>query len=397
MKANKQENSRMVLSIVAATVASIGMATPSFATNSWCEVDVVYKDRVLSEVSRMMAKSLRTVSDDASRHLREDNFRYVSNMLHECKFDCKFTRMDDGTPFLIDTVGGCDGAYKDVACYMMIDDKYVHGGALFPEASAKNASIVEFVTLANRVAQKGSFEYDPEFGFVMYMRSMPVSAIRSQGRSALGMVYGFPVMEVDLFSESYKAVLEGRKMPKEAIAEVGEKIDRIKDDEGKTKREKYSLEAVDAIHKYFKERGHDARPVKDGDRIVFAGTLISCKDEGLKNGEYQFRIFVDDEWICSLVRFPQTVSNYQAEVSAYVAGMNRKLNDPCNLLVYDREDGSVVCRSQIHVVEFNKDVEGSMIALLRRPIDILDNSSDKIGKVVSGAIDAKTALRVEKK
>lgn len=396
MKVTKLGNKRMVLSIVAA-VASIGLAIPSFATNSWCEVDGTYRDRVLSRVSRMMAKSLRTVSDDASRRLREANFQYVSNMLHECKFDCKFARMDDGTPFLIDTVGGCEGTYKEVVCYMMIDDRYVHGGALFPEASAKNTNIVEFVTLANRVAQTGSFEYDPEFGFVMYTRSMPISAIRSQGEKALGMVYGFPVMEVDLFSESYKAVLEGRKTPKEAIAEVGEKINRIKDKEGEAKREKYSLEAVDAIRGYFKERGHDARPVKDGDRIAFVGTLTSCKDEGLKNEGYQFRIFVDDEWVSSLVRLPQAASNHQAEVSAYVAGVNRRLNAPCNVLVYDREDGSVICRSLVHVVEFVKDVRGSMITLLRHPIDILDSSSDAIGKIASGATDAKAALRIEKK
>ena len=60
-----------------------------------------------------------------------------------------------------------------------------------------------------------------------------------------------------------------------------------------------------------------------------------------------------------------------------------RLNAPCNVLVYDREDGSVICRSRVHVVEFVKDVRGSMITLLRHPIDI--------------ATDAKAALRIEKK
>ena len=365
--------------------------------HSFGEVDAETADRVLSAISRMMAKSLRPVSDSETRQSREENYLFISNLLCDCKFDCRFWRMDDSTPILIDNVGECEGAYKDIACYVMIDDKYVHGGALFPEADVKNTNVVEFVTLANQIARTGSFEYDSEFGFVMYMNSMPVSAIRSKGKSAFGMVYGFPVMEVDLFSESYKAVLEGRKTPKEAIIEVGEKIDKIKDNDTETECEKCSFEAVDAICKYFKDRGHDARPVKDGDQVAFAGTLTSCKDDGLRNDGYQFHIFVGDEWVRSFVRLPLVASNHQVEVRAYIAGKNRRSHDPCSVLVHDGEDGSVVCRSQINVVEFTGDVENSIIMLLRRPVDILDDCSDVIVKIANGEIDAQTALENEKK
>lgn len=365
--------------------------------HAFYKADAETSDRVLSVVSRMMAKSLRPVTDDVAKREREENYLFISNLLSGCELDFRFAKLDDGTPFLVDTIGGCEGAYKDIPCSVVIDDKYAHGGALFPVANATNTNIVEFVTLANRVARTGSFEYDSEFGFVMYMHSMPMSAIRAKGKQALGMVYGFPVMEVDLFSEAYKAVLEGKQTPKEAIAEVGEKINRVKDDDAETEREKYSPEAVDAIRRYFKEKGHEASPVKDGDRIAFAGTLTSCKGDGLKNDGYQFRIFVDDEWVRSLVRLPLVASNHQAEVSAYIAGMNRRLCDPCHVLVYDGADGSVVCRSQVNVVEFAKDVGESMAVLLRHPVDILEASSDAIGKIVNGTIDAKSALEDEKK
>ena len=211
--------------------AALGSACSAFAAPSEGEAGDTTKDRVLIEVSRMVAKSLRPLSDDVARQACEENFLFVSNLLHECKLNCRFERLDDGTPIMFDTIGGCDGAYGDIPCHLAIDDKYVHGGALFPEANKTNTNIVEFVSLANRVATRGSFEYDPEFGFVMYMLSMPVSAIRSKGKTALGMAYGFPVMEVDLYSEAYKAVLEGEKKPEEAMKIVTEKIRKIDENE----------------------------------------------------------------------------------------------------------------------------------------------------------------------
>ena len=397
MKISKLGNGRVVLSAVVAAVASIGMADPSFATNSWSEVDGAYKDRVLSAVSRIMAKSLRAVSDDVSRRLREDNFRCVSNILHECKFDFKFARMDDGTPFLIDTVGGCDGAYKDISCCVAIDDKYAHGCALYPEANAKNANVVEFVTLANRIVEKGSFEYDPEFGFVMYTHSMPVSAIRSKGKSALGMIYGFPVMEVDLFSEAYKAVLDNKAAPKDAIALVENKLKKIRCENKADAQTNPSEEALAAIRKFFEGKGHSARAVKFGDRIGFAGTTTGGKKEGLRNENYDFRVEVDDECVYSFVRLPNVSTNQQAEIRRFITLVNKELHDSCNTLVYEEQVGAIICRSQIHVVEFLEDVPDSISRLLRHPVDILDNCSASIEKITCGACDAAAAIEELKK
>lgn len=397
MKICKLGNRQMVLLFVIVAIASIGMVFTSFATNSWCEVDGVYKDRVLLEVSRMMAKSLRTISDDASRRLREENFWYVSNMLHNCELDCKFTRMDDGTPFLIDTVSGCDGAYKDIPCYVVIDDKYAHGGALFPEAKAKNTNVVEFVMLANRIVEKGNFEYDPEFGFVMYTLSMPVSAIRRKGKSALGMIYGFPVMEVDLFSEAYKAILDDKATPKDAIAIVEGKLRKISGDDMHETQMKHSEEALAAIRKFFEDKGHPARSVKFGDRLGFAGTATGGKKDGLRNDKYDFRLEVDDEWVYSFVWLPNVVSNYHSEISSFVARLNKELDDSCNVLVYDEKSGRVVCRSQMHVIEFTKDVSDSISRLLRHPVDILDTCLDSIQRIARGIIDAKSAIGELKK
>ena len=355
------------------------------------EVDIETKDRVLAVISRMMAKSLRSVSDDESRRMRDDNLLFVSNMLHDCDLDCGFVRLDDGTPFLIDTVGGCDGAYKDIPCYITIDDKYAHGGALFPEADAANTNIVEFVALANNIAERGRFEYDPEFGFVMYTLSMPVSAIRRKGKSTLGMIYGFPVMEVDLFSEAYKEVLESESNPKRAITLVEHKLKEIGGSEQKT-QVKHSEEALAAIRKFFEDKGHTARTVKFGDRLGFAGTTTGGNKEGLKNDKYDFRIEVDDEWVYSFVWLPNVVSNCHSEVSSFVARLNKELGDSCNVVVYDEKYGRILCRSQMHVIEFTKDVHDSIGRLLRHPVDILDTCSDSIQKICSGVVDAQSAI-----
>lgn len=382
--------SKTVLTISTAFFTLIGMIYSSFATNSWSEVDSAYKDRVLTAVSRMMAKTLRSVSDDASRRLREDNFQYVSNMLHECKLDCKFARLDDGTPFLIDTVGGCDGAYKDISCYIVIDDKYAHGGALFPEANAKNTNVVEFVTLANRIAEKGSFEYDPEFGFVTYALSMPVSAIRSKGKSTLGMIYGFPVMEVDLFSEAYKAVLGNKVKPKNAIILIEDKLKKI-EDKAETKMKPLE-EVLAAMRKFFEDKGHSARILKFGDRLGLVGTTTGGKKEGLRNENYDFRVEVDDECVYSFVRLPNASTNHLMEIRGFIVLVNKELHDSCNVLVYDEKSGVVICRSQIHAVEFLEDVPDSISRLLRHPVDILDDCSAPIEKIGRGTLGATAAI-----
>ena len=83
--------------------AALGSACSAFATPSEGEADDTTKNRVLMAVSRMVAKSLHPLLDDAARHACEENFLFVSNLLHECKLNCRFERLDDGTPMMFDS------------------------------------------------------------------------------------------------------------------------------------------------------------------------------------------------------------------------------------------------------------------------------------------------------
>lgn len=385
----KEKIARMAAFVI---FTALGLACSAVAAPPEGGVDDTTKDRVLTEVSRMVAKSLRPLSDDAARQACEENFLFVSNLLQKCELGCRFIRLDDGTPMMFDSIGGCEGAYGEIPCHLAIDDKYVHGGALFPEANKTNTNVVEFVALANRVVTRGSFEYDPEFGFVMYTHSMPVSAIRSKGKTALGMAWGFPVMEVDLYSEAYKAVLDGEKTPEEAMKIVSEKIKKIDENESERVEQKPSKEAASLIGAYFRENGRPASPAEEDGRIVFSGTLTSRKADGMNNDGYAFRLIVGDDWVTSRVWLPHPVSNHEAQVSAFVALMNKRLDDSSSVLLFDEKDGSVACRAQIHVVELMKCIDDSMIVLLCRPVDILEGCSVAIGRIVGGAIDAKTAV-----
>lgn len=375
------------------TAASVGVANVSDAAQQDEGMGTNTQERVLTELARMMTKTLQPVTDDTARKVREENYVFVSNLLYQCEIYREFTRLEDGTPLLIDCIAGCDGAYKEIPCQVAIDDKYAHGSAVFPEANSGNTNMVEFVDLANRMVKTGHFEYDAEFGLVMYKLSMPVSAIRSKGRTTLGMIYGFPVMEVDLFSEAYKAVLDGQKTPKEAIAQVRQKLKKIEEKEPETGHGKPSEEAVGAIRKYFEDKGFPARPVKVGDRLGFRGTITSCLSAGMKNDGYDFRLLVDDEWVCSHVWLPNVVSNHQSEVQGFVARMNKQIEESNFTLVYNDKDGSVSCRSEVHVVEFTKDVPDSMFTLLRGPVEILDRCAVVIQKIGCGKIDAVGAMK----
>jgi len=206
------------------------------------------------------------------------------------------------------------------------------------------------------------------------------------------MIYGFPVMEVDLFSEAYKAVLDGRKTPKEAMTLVGQKLKKIEEKEPESGHGKPSEEAVGAIRKYFEDKGFPAQPTKVGDRIGFGGTITSCLNAGMQNDGYEFRLLVDDEWVCSQVRLPNVVSNHQAEVRGFVARMNKQFEESNFTLVYGDKDGSVSCRAEVHVVEFTKDVSGSMFTLLRGPVELLDWCAVAVQKIGSGKIDAEKAM-----
>lgn len=385
------------VSLMVAISAVIGFACFTFAAPPKGETDEATKSRVLTEVSRMMIKPLRIISDDAARQAREENFLFISNLLQKCELECRFVRLDDGTPIMFDSISGCDGAYWDIPCHLAIDDKYVHGGAMLPEASKTNANIVEFVTLANRIVEKGSFEYDPEFGFVMYTLSMPMSAIKSKGKAALGMAYGFPVMEVNLFSEAYKKVLDNEAKPRDAIALVENKLKKISCEDKTEEQMKPSKEVLAAIQRFFKKKGCSARMVKFGERIGFVGTTTGGKKEGLRNENYNFRVEVDDECVYSFVWLSNVLTNQQAEIRRFITIVNKELHDSCNTLIYDEQVMTIICRSQIHVVEFLEDVQDSISRLLRQPVDILDDCSVSIEKIANGGCDATMAIEEFKK
>ena len=61
--------------------------------------------------------------------------------------------------------------------------------------------------------------------------------------------------------------------------------------------------------------------------------------------------------------------------------------------LYNDKDGSVSCRSEVHVVEFTKDVPDSMFTLLRGPVEILDRCAVVIQKIGCGKIDAVGAMK----
>ena len=382
-------SAKLLMATFCAMGISIGCACRVLAADLEIAMDAKSAEGITRELALMMLKSLRNVSDVEARKVRESNFSFVSNLLYECKIQREFTRLGDGTPFLSDSIDGCDGAYKEIPCFVAIDDKYVHGGAVFPEACVKNTNVIEFVALANRVVNKGHFEYDFKHGFVMYTLSMPVSAIRENGKSTLGMVYGFPVMEIDFFSEAYKAVLGNEKTPRDAIVLIEEKLKKINSDEV---RKNPSEDAAAAIRKFFEGKGLAARAVKLGERIGFVGTTTCGHKEGLRNDKYEFRIEIDEEWVYSFVRLPNVSTNRQAEVEKFVALLNKELEDSCNTLIFHDRDESVICRSQIHVVEFLKDIPDSISRILRHPVDILDQCSASIEKIVSGKLKATTAM-----
>ena len=85
-----------------AIFTALGLACSAVAAPPDGEADDATKGRVLTEVSRMVAKSLRPLSDDAARQACEENFLFVSNLLQKCELECRFMRLDDGTPVMFD-------------------------------------------------------------------------------------------------------------------------------------------------------------------------------------------------------------------------------------------------------------------------------------------------------
>ena len=387
MKNSRKLSHVMLMAQIAC--APIGV---SFAGLTDCEMDTMSQQSVKTELELMMLRSVRAASDAEAIRAREGNFVFMTNFLRECKLPHDFVKMKSGIPIMVDAMEGCEGAYKQIPYFLAIDDKYVHGGAFFPEANVVNTNIIEFVTRANLIAEKGCFEYNSKHGFVMYRHSLPVRAVISGGKKVLGMIVLFPVMEMDLFSEAYKAVLEGDKSPKDAIDMVARRLEVIGEAD-QNGRERHSEVAVAAIRKFFEGNGHSAQAIKTGDRVRFIGSSTDGHKEGLKNDKYSFRIEVGADAVYSYVKLPNVASNYQAQVCTFVSRMNNELIDSCNVLLFDCRNGLIVCRSQILVDEFMKDVPQSISRLLRHPIDILDTCSNSIDLITSGKVDGETAVK----
>lgn len=223
----KESRKRKVADVSVALIAGVCLqlvCKPDGGTEG--ETAAETKDRAQGVMARMMLKPLYPATNEMSRREFEAGFLCVSNLIRECGIGRNFTRLDEGVAFMTDVVAGCDGAYGEIPYFMAMDDQYANGGAMFPEANKDNTNVVEFVSIANRVVSRGRFEYDLEFGFVMYKLALPVSAICNAGKQALGMVCGFPALEVDLMSDAYKDVLYGRKKPQEAMATVREKLEK---------------------------------------------------------------------------------------------------------------------------------------------------------------------------
>jgi len=185
-------------------------------------------DEEALQVPLEMALGMRhVVTDEAGRQAREEALKAVKAIMKETDTEREFERYEDGTPFFAEALTECDGAYPDIPCVVVVDDEAVHGCAIFPEACAALTNMSEFVSLANQRIQKGQFKRDAKTGFVMYQNSVQLSDFNSEPKASLGQVFGFPAMQLGLYSEAYKAVLKGEKTPMKALELVDAKLREI--------------------------------------------------------------------------------------------------------------------------------------------------------------------------
>jgi len=183
--------------------------------------EIVLEGSAQREAMQMVMRHRHALAGEKARRAAWENMTVLTNLMRVCEFKGKFKVLKDGTPILSDVFKGVPKNHKPIPYYVVVDDRAVHGCALFPMGAFVDDRIVEFVKLANQVNGTGRFSYQGAYGLLLYAVTMPADDLRTRGLKGLERVCRFPVREVDRLMKPYQDLLAGKRTPKEAVDALG--------------------------------------------------------------------------------------------------------------------------------------------------------------------------------